>query len=98
MVHAAASLDRKTTVVVELGSLEFLLMAPVGVDLITSQIEIGVPFERCQKPLVSRPIDAPDIGLGALHLGHLRGRVLPIAVGRFADQITKTISTRYGTG
>ena len=98
LVHAAASLDRKISAAVESDSFEFLRMATVGTDLITFQIEIGLPSEGRQNPLVSRPIDARDIGFGALHLGHLRGRVLPIAVGRFADQVAKTLSTRYGTG
>ena len=91
-----ALLDRKISPAVESDSFEFLRMATAGTDLITFQIEIGLPLEEGPHALISRPIDAKDIAFGTLHLGHLRGRVLPVAVGRFADQVTKTLSTRYG--
>ena len=46
--------------------------------------------------LVARPVDPSDVPAGILHVGQLKGRVLPVAAAKFLDTITSELSNRYG--
>jgi len=45
--------------------------------------------------LVARPLDAADVPVGTLHLCHLKGRVLPVAVAKFLDDIITELRASY---
>ena len=38
-----------------------------------------------------RPVDLRDVPAGTLYLGQLRGRSLPVAAARFADQVARAL-------
>ena len=44
----------------------------------------------------SVPLDARDCPPGWLHVAQLRGRTLPVAAARFADQVVDSLNARYG--
>ena len=58
---------------------------------VTVQIEIGADPARLGADLVSRAIADRDLAHGSLVLGQLRGRNLPVAVAKFADQIARDL-------
>ncbi len=92
---ALARLGRRVAPAIESDSFEFLRRSTAASAFVTFQIEIGLPPEATAGALTSRPIDPRDIPVGTLHLGHLRGRALPIAAGRFASQLAQTLAARY---
>ncbi|HEX3990926.1 MAG TPA: LysR substrate-binding domain-containing protein [Acetobacteraceae bacterium] len=53
------------------------------------QIELGAVEDLPDSGLVGRPIDDRDLAFGSLVLGQLKGRTLPVAVAKFADQIAR---------
>jgi DNA-binding transcriptional LysR family regulator len=77
----------------EANSFEFLRSYVARTDAITLQMELGAMADRTEAGLVMRPIDDRDGLHAALVLGQLRGRALPIAVAKFADQLTRTLDT-----
>ena len=46
--------------------------------------------------VVARPVDLSDVPAGILHVGQLKGRVLPVAAAKFLATITTELSNRYG--
>lgn len=82
----------------ESDSFEFLRAYPAAERLISFQIPIGLPDPALSAaaPLRHRPLDERDVPAGVLHLGHLRGRTLPVAAARFADQMTRALVERFG--
>ncbi|MBO0333140.1 LysR family transcriptional regulator [Sneathiella sp. CAU 1612] len=81
--------------VIESDSFEFLRNHTQAEGVISFQIPIGLPMEDIPKGSVARPIDLRDVPTGLIYIGQLRGRTLPVAVARFADQITKSLQLRY---
>ena len=71
---------------VESDSYEFLLNYAAAGGMISFQIPVGVPDAAARPDLASRLVDPRDIPPSLLHMGQLRGRVLPIAAARFADR------------
>ena len=67
-------------------SFEFLRHVVTHGNTIAFQIEIGLPGD-VDPSLVSRPLRDRDVPAGLLHLAQLKGRSLPVAAARFADQI-----------
>lgn len=61
---------------------------------ITIQIEIGAEPDKVGEGLVVRPIDDRDLAHGSLVLGQLRGRNLPVAVAKFADQVARGMDAK----
>lgn len=76
---------------VESDSFEFLRQFARLDDTIGFQIPIGISPGSASNNDVSRPIDHRDVTPGVLYLGQLRGRSLPIAVSRFAAQISSAL-------
>ncbi|MDF2368459.1 LysR family transcriptional regulator [Sneathiella sp.] len=81
--------------VIESDSFEFLRNHTLAEGVISFQIPIGLSVEDIPKGSVVRPIDLRDVPAGLIYIGQLRGRTLPVAVARFADQITKALQLRY---
>lgn len=82
--------------VIESDSFEFLRNYAANRDTISFQIPIGLPDSGWIADLVTRPVDARDVPPGLIYMGQLRGRTLPVAVARFADQVARVLHTRYG--
>ena len=63
------------------------------------QIPIGLPkyiaAGQSVNGLIARPIDSQDVPQGTLHIGHLRGRVLPVAAAKFMDLIITELRERF---
>ena len=63
------------------------------------QIPIGLAKHmaegRSVNGLIARPLDTQDIPKGTLHIGHLRGRVLPVAAAKFMDLIITELRERF---
>ena len=76
---------------VEANSFEFLRTYVAQTTAITLQIEIGVVGNMPESRLVARPIDDRDLAHGHLVLGQLRGRNMPVAVAKFADQLSRRL-------
>jgi DNA-binding transcriptional LysR family regulator len=76
---------------VEANSFEFLRAYAARTDAITLQIEVGALPAMLGDGLVARPIDDREQMHGALVLGQLRGRNLPVAAAKFADQLIRRL-------
>lgn len=73
---------------IESNSFEFLRNYVRSEEAVTFQIEIGAPPAlRERHGLVARPIDGRDVPPNMLVMGQLRGRALPVASAKFADQL-----------
>lgn len=95
---AQIRLSFKLNPVVESDSFEFLRNYPIAENLLSFQIPIGLPppGELESSRVCYRSLDLIDIPAGVLHLGQLRGRTLPIAAARFADQVAQALFQRFG--
>ena len=80
---------------IESDSFEFLRHYTRMDNTISFQIPIGISSGRKPGDDVSRPIDHRDVPPGVLYLGQLRGRSLPIAVSRFAAQISSALARMF---
>jgi DNA-binding transcriptional LysR family regulator len=79
---------------VESNSFEFLRNFVRTELAITFQIEIGAPpQDRERYGLVAKPIDPRDVQPARLAIGQLRGRALPVAAAKFADQLGSRLVT-----
>lgn len=93
--RAAGRQSLKLEPAVQSDSFDFLRNFALTENAISFQIDIGLPREGEDDLLVSRPIAARDVPHGHLHLGQLRGRTLPVAAARFADQLTSAFIDNY---
>jgi DNA-binding transcriptional LysR family regulator len=80
---------------IESDSFEFLRQYARQDDTISFQIPIGISSGLKAGEDASRPIDHRDVPPGILYLGQLRGRSLPIAVSRFAAQISSALARTF---
>jgi DNA-binding transcriptional LysR family regulator len=87
---ALARMQQSARMVVEAGSLEFLRNYTLREGLLSFQIEIGIP--KGIADLIVRPVDERDLGSVQLILGQMRGRALPIASAKFADQLSGSLA------
>jgi DNA-binding transcriptional LysR family regulator len=80
---------------IETDSFEFLRHYSRQEQTISFQIPIGISSGK--KPIedISRPIDERDVPPGTLYLGQLRGRALPVAASRFAEQLSSALATMF---
>jgi len=87
----------KLNPVIESDSFEFLRNYPTTEHLLTFQIPIGLPAPGAMKSdaLCYLPINVRDVPEGLLCLGKLRGRALPIAAAKFAEQVGRALSERF---
>lgn len=81
--------------VVESDSFEFLRYHAMAENILSFQVPIGLPATTDETEIVTRAIDDRDIPPGVLYVGQLRGRALPVAAARFADQMLGTFAERY---
>ncbi|MDA7561874.1 LysR family transcriptional regulator [Alphaproteobacteria bacterium] len=87
--------------VIESNSQEFLQNYLTHEMVISFQIPIAMPSDLITAPLntsaiVARPVDLADVPAGILHIGQLKGRVLPVAAAKFLDSIITELGARYG--
>lgn len=80
--------------VLESDNFEFLRLYPAQERLITFQIPIGLPPGGLSGPTTSRPVDSRDVPDGRLYLCQLRGRTLPVAAAKFAQQVGRELDQR----
>jgi DNA-binding transcriptional LysR family regulator len=76
-------------------SFDFLRAIAAKENFVSFQIQIGLPRERVHDGMTHRPVDPRDLPPGLLHLAQLRGRTLPVAAARFADQLAGTFAAEY---
>lgn len=81
--------------VLESNSFEFLKSYILQEMAVTFQIPIGVPDTVIDEALTSRPLDERDVQSGLLFFGQKRGRTLPVASARFADQVIQTLADKF---
>lgn len=79
----------------ESNSFEFLKKYVLEEHAVSFHIPIGLPRSEQMLGLVSRAIDTRDVMPGTLYFGQKRGRLLPVAAARFADQIVRNLSSSY---
>lgn len=90
-LDAALARARATPVVaIESNSLELMRNHTLRENIISFQVSVGVP---ALPELCVRPIDPRDIPPIRIVLGQLRGRTLPIASAKFADQLARSLAT-----
>ncbi len=90
---AAKQTNRELSPVVETDSFELIRHYVLHERLVGFQIAIGV---QAEDGLVVRPIAQRDLPHGHLLLGQLKGRLLPIAAYRFAQQLAGGLDTLGG--
>lgn len=83
---AMERLNRTMEPVLESESFELMRHYVLYEQTLGFQIPISMPDQDIER-IVMRPIDTADLPVGYLFLGHLKGRNLPVAVSRFADQL-----------
>ena len=89
----------KLAAMLETDSQEFTQNYIHNEQVVGFQIPIGLPQGmangRQVDGLVARPIDSQDVPHGTLHIGHLRGRVLPVAAAKFMDLMITALAERF---
>ena len=89
----------KLATMLETDSQEFTQNYLLNEQVVGFQIPIGLPQDmadgRPVNGLVARPIDSQDVPHGTLHIGHLRGRVLPVAAANFMDLMITALGERF---
>jgi DNA-binding transcriptional LysR family regulator len=88
---AAARGNLRLNIAVQANSFEFLRGCVAHAGLISFQIAIGAMPEAMPPGVVLRPIEDAEAQGGDLVLGQVRGRRLPIASARFAQQIAQAL-------
>ncbi|MFT4830257.1 MAG: DNA-binding transcriptional LysR family regulator [Paracoccaceae bacterium] len=63
---------------------------------IAFELAIGLPPEKLEAHLVSRPLQVPRSAFGSLYLAQLRERTLPVASARFAQQLMHEFEETWG--
>ena len=91
----------KLSAVIETNSREFLQSYLTQEPVISFQIPIAMPDGLIDAPngiggIVARPVDPSDVPTGILHVGQLKGRVLPVAAAKFLDSIISELGLRHG--
>jgi len=84
-----ATASSRVSPFVESESFDFMRHYGQWEDTISFQFPIGLSLGGTD--LTSRPIEARDVPRGNLLLGQLRGRSLPIASARFAQQLVQSL-------
>jgi DNA-binding transcriptional LysR family regulator len=82
----------KLNIAVEANSFDFLAELVASSNLITFQIEIGADIWRKDPRFAVRRISDIDRTYGPLVLGQLKGRPLPLAAAKFAEQMARDLN------
>ncbi|WPZ34576.1 LysR substrate-binding domain-containing protein [Thalassobaculum sp. OXR-137] len=85
----------RLTPAIESDSFEFLRYQVITEGIVSFQIPIGLAQDSLPPGMVTVPIDERDVPTGLIYVGQLRGRTLPVAAARFADQLTKDLVEQY---
>jgi DNA-binding transcriptional LysR family regulator len=89
-----AGSSTKLNIVMEANSFDVLSGFVAGTDAITFQIDIGATGWRKDPQLAVRPVSDADRTFGPLVLGQLRGRGLPLATAKFAEQLARRLDEK----
>ncbi len=97
---AAHRLGVEGDVVVTSNSFEFVQNYLLRKRVVGFQVMSGLPpLDRRERSGLSfRQVDARDAPSATLALGQLRGRALPVAAAKFAEQISRSIDQRLAAG
>lgn len=76
---------------VESDSFEYLRYQAIAEGIITFQIEMGLPLNLKDNGLVAIRMDEKDVPPGILYIGQLKGRTLPVAAAKFANQLINSL-------
>jgi hypothetical protein len=93
---AAARGSRPLRPIAESDSFDFMRHYVRHENAIAFQIPIGLEMKP-EHGLVSRPLSTRDVPPGALLLGQMRGRTLPVASARFAQGLAKALENMHPT-
>lgn len=86
-----ASSSAKLNVVLEANSFDMLADYVMQTQAITFQIDIGALGWRADPRFAVRPVSDADEAYGPLVLGQLKGRALPLAAAKFAEQLSRRL-------
>ena len=92
---AVRRIGLKFQALVESDSFEFLRYYTTAENVLGFQIQIGLPRPQENGDVTSRPIATKDVPPGLLYFGQLKGRTLPVAAARFAQQVIEHSFTRF---
>ncbi|WP_192499001.1 LysR family transcriptional regulator [Skermanella pratensis] len=81
----------KLSVELESNSFEMLRNLARSGSVVTFQIEIGAPVPETDPGLVALPLSDLEMAHGPLVLGQQRGRTLPVATAKFAEQLARRL-------
>ncbi len=77
--------------VIESDSFEFLRYKASLGQCITFQIEVGLPVDLSFMNMTAVKLDVQDVPPGEVYVGHLKGRTLPVAAAKFAQQLVNIL-------
>lgn len=84
-------ISTRITPTIEADSYVLLQRYVARTQAIGFELKIGLP-QVASDELVSRPLKNAQSKLGSLYIVHLKGRSLPVAAARFAQQIAETLA------
>jgi DNA-binding transcriptional LysR family regulator len=87
-----AKSSTRLNVVVESNAFSVLTALIASGNLVTFQVDIGAHAHRADPDLAVRTIEDPDLAQGALVLGQLRGRTLPLPAAKFSEQLAQGLN------
>lgn len=88
--QALAGGARKLKPILESDSFDLMRHYVQHEDCLSFQVPVGLRLPR-ESGLVSRPIAPRDMRPGILLLGQLRGRTLPVASAKFAEELSRSL-------
>lgn len=88
--EALARSNFRFDIVAQSNSFEFLRHLVMRDNVVSFQIQIGATSDE-GRGIVTREIDERDAPRGDLVLGQLRGRNLPVASAKFAEQLSQSL-------
>ena len=87
--------------ILESDSFEFMQNYLLHDEALSFQIPIGLAgsvettVDSGVAGIVARPVDTADVPPGVIHIGYLKGRVLPVAAAKFLDDIIHQLQQRF---
>lgn len=91
---AASRRGRTLNASVESESFEMIRHYVIHEDAIGFQIPIGLEM-RDDNAITHRPMSVQDVSTGQLLLGQMKGRALPVASAKFAQQLALALAERF---
>jgi len=87
-----ATSSSKLDIAIEANSFDLLVELVAASDLITFQIDMGTVLWQKDPRLAVRRVSDLDRTYGPLVLGQLKGRPLPLAAAKFAEQLSRRLN------